>query len=183
MLNKGEGVRKNINKAFKMYKQSAELHVPPAYFNVGNMYATGTGVKRDIGVAIEWYEKAVEIGDPQAKSTLGDMYCSENGPVAQNMALGFKLRKEAAVHGIPMALYNVGWHYMAGVQVEQDYFKAAEYFRKASNKGVAMAIVNLGILHRDGLGFKRDPNEARRLFKMAAPHDTYAAELLASMKS
>ena len=157
------------------------MKIPPAYYNVANMYASGKGVKQDMVLAYSWYEKGAEVGDPQAKSRLGDILCASSGPVPQDMKRGFEMRRAAAAMGIPMALYNVGWHYMEGCGVKQDYFKAAEHFKKAADKGVAMAMVNLAILYRDGLGVKRDPAQAKQLLQTVAPHDKYAAKLLQVM--
>lgn len=182
MVYNGEGTSKNESRAFELYRNSAEMKIPAAYYNVGNMFASGNGVRQDLAQAVSWYEKGAGVGDPKAKSSLGDILCATSGPVPQDMKRGFELRRAAATAGIPMALFNVGWHYLKGCGVEQDYFLAAKYFKKASDKGVAIATVNLAILCRDGLGVKRDPTQAKRLLQTVAPHDDYAAQLLQVMK-
>lgn len=45
-LSKGEGTRKNVKKAFELFKRCAEANIPPAYMNVANMYTSGTGVAK-----------------------------------------------------------------------------------------------------------------------------------------
>jgi TPR repeat protein len=77
------------------------------------------------------------------------------------------------------AQYNLGVMYDEGTSVEQDFGKAAEWYRKAADQGFMEAQYNLGMMYYHGQGVRRDHEEAARWLQLAADHgDSEAAELL-----
>jgi hypothetical protein len=75
---------------------------------------------------------------------------------------------------------SLGMAYYEGERVEQDFRKAADWFRKAAELGDFAAQRNLGYLYIKGEGVEKDLTEAREwLEKAAAQGDSYAQELLA----
>ena len=77
----------------------------------------------------------------------------------------------------------MGMAYYEGERVEQDFEKAADWFKKAAELGDFAAQRNLGYLYLKGKGVKKDKAEARKwLEKAAAQGDVYAAELLNEIK-
>uniref|UniRef100_A0A914QYG8 Uncharacterized protein n=1 Tax=Panagrolaimus davidi TaxID=227884 RepID=A0A914QYG8_9BILA len=61
-----------------------------------------------------------------------------------------------------------GHQYQEGVNVPQDYKKAAECYQKAANQGDPEAMYHLGKLYQDGHGVKRDYDEALKWILKAA---------------
>jgi hypothetical protein len=55
-----------------------------------------------------------------------------------------------------IAQYYLGVMYMKGQGVEQDYEKAGEWFRKASEQGLAVAMYKLAGLYTEGNGVPKD---------------------------
>jgi TPR repeat protein len=63
---------------------------------------------------------------------------------------------------------EMGDRYFSGRDVEQDYAKAFEWYRKAADHGLAAAEVRLGYLYKNGLGALRDIDQARIWYQKAA---------------
>jgi TPR repeat protein len=73
----GEGVEKNYNKAFELFKQSAEGGYSGGMTSLGYCYDKGIGIKIDKQKAFELYQKSADLGEIVAQYNLGIMY--ENG--------------------------------------------------------------------------------------------------------
>ena len=70
----GEGVDKNLDEAFRLYKLAADHGHPYAMYMLGTMYITGEGTARDLKLAETWLVKAAFLGVPDAQAQLGDLY-------------------------------------------------------------------------------------------------------------
>src|SRR6185295_9172862 len=66
------------------------------------------------------------------------------------------------------AQYDLGVEFHRGVDLPQDFAKAAMMWRMASNAGVIEAHNNLGYLTYYGKGAKQDYAEGLRLWRLAA---------------
>jgi TPR repeat protein len=75
----GCGVKKDVKRAFVLYKLAAEQGDAFAQFNLGFMYHHGYGTKPDDKRAIELYTLSAEQGLARAQSNLGNMYASGQG--------------------------------------------------------------------------------------------------------
>ena len=73
---KGIGVKKNVTKAFEMYKEEAAKGDLESIYNVGVCYERGTGVKSNIESAMIFYSKAASRDHPSASFNLGCIYAS-----------------------------------------------------------------------------------------------------------
>jgi hypothetical protein len=62
----------------------------------------------------------------------------------------------------------LGWRYEHGSDVEQDYAKAAYWYRIATEGGDPVAMNNLGALYQSGRGVPQDDVEACGLYRRAA---------------
>jgi len=82
------------------------------------------------------------------------------------------------------AQYNLGVMYDEGTSVEQDFGKAAEWYRKAAEQGFVDAQANLGMMYYHGIGVSRDHKEAARWLQQAADRgDAESAEILRRINS
>jgi TPR repeat protein len=67
----GIGTDPDVQKAFKLYQESAKLGHDIAQYNLAFMYERGgKGVKKDVNQAIEWYEKLAKQGNQDAQNRL-----------------------------------------------------------------------------------------------------------------
>lgn len=67
----GRGTRKDTEKSFAFYKQSANQNVSEAENSVGIMLEEGVGTIQDIDQAIYWYTRAASRGNADAIFNLG----------------------------------------------------------------------------------------------------------------
>jgi TPR repeat protein len=82
------------------------------------------------------------------------------------------------------AQYNLGVMYDEGTGVEQDFVKAAGWYRKAAEQGFLDAQANLGMMYYHGTGVSRDHKEAARWLRKAADRgDAESAEILRRINS
>lgn len=70
-----------------------------------------------------------------------------------------------------IAQYYLGVMYMKGQGVEQDYEKAGEWFRKASEQGLAVAMYKLAGLYTKGEGVPKDLEFAYVWYSVGAVHE------------
>jgi len=163
----GNGVQKDLKKAFTLMKESADTGYAPAQFGLGLMYYDGHGVPKNYAKAVEWYTKAAEQGDADAQNNLGFMYAEGKG-VPQNYAKALELYRKAAEQGFAKAQYNLGGMYYKGISVPQDYAKALELYRKAAEQGLAEAQNNLGLMYYEGKGVSQNYAKAVEWYTKAA---------------
>ena len=73
-----------------------------------------------------------------------------------------------AEQGDPTAQHHLGWLYVIGRGVPQDYQEAVRWFRKAAEQGDRDAQANLGSLYLLGEGLTQDYTEALKWLHAAA---------------
>lgn len=76
---RGEGVKKDVNKALKWIQRAAEQGDAKAQNNLGWMLMEGDGVQHDFNKAAYWLNSAAEQGLPVAMSQLADLYKTGKG--------------------------------------------------------------------------------------------------------
>ena len=74
---------------------------------------------------------------------------------------------KAAENGSTSAQNAVGYFYVHGLGVEQDYEEAFKWYMKAAEQGNKTAIGNIGWCYENGVGVEKDPEEAQRWYDMA----------------
>jgi TPR repeat protein len=74
------------------------------------------------------------------------------------------------------AAYWLGRMFENGNRLEQDYIKAAEWYRKSAAKGDMRAQTSLGLLYANGTGVPEDDKQAVSLFSQAASRGYPLAE-------
>jgi len=78
MYAEGKGVRKNLAKAAKWYRKSAQWY-PWAQLQLGIMYTKGQGVWKNHAKAAKWFREAAERRLAEAQYRLGVMYAEGRG--------------------------------------------------------------------------------------------------------
>lgn len=84
---------------------------------------------------------------------------------AENMG---SIRYFAEERGDVRAMSQLGFNYLAGRGVPQDYAAAVHWLRKAADQGDAHAQYNLGLSYLNGWGLLQDNVMAHKWFNLAA---------------
>ncbi len=76
MYEKGDGIAKDLAKAFEWYERAAEKNLVPAQINLAYLYMRGQGVEKSNQKACLWFtlaanNKAPDVADSQAKTCGG----------------------------------------------------------------------------------------------------------------
>ena len=74
-------------------------------------------------------------------------------------------------------LNQQGVKHASGIDVPQDYKKAAEYYRRAAEQGHAQAQYNLGMLYRIGFGVTQDREQAIEWWRRSAEQGNAEARI------
>jgi len=151
----GEGIQKDLNKSFELYRKAALQGNVFAKGSLGRMYFYGYGTQKDTLKAYAWIEEAAEENYDLAQITLGWMYSSGEG-VPKNPNRSFELIQNLAMHGNFDAMGILGWKYFTGDGVEKNTDKAFSWFLKSANEGNAVAQSNLGLMYAKGDGVFKD---------------------------
>lgn len=143
----GDGVEKNLEKAFEWFLKSAEQGQLNSIMNVGGWcYLWGNGTTQDNEKALYWMEKAIALG----------------------------AKDDWSLNAHATALNNYGWDLYTGKKngssfgAVKDVDKAAELFQKAADTGrCVFAITNLGNCYQTGQGVAKDLHKAKELYDKA----------------
>ena len=76
--------------------------------------------------------------------------------------------KKKAEQGNASSQISLGFRYLTGQGIPQDYKEAVKWYRKAAEQGHADAQHQLGFMHDKGEGIPRDYIEAHKWFSLAA---------------
>ena len=99
------------------------------------------------------------------QNTPQELYERARGTSGQKAA---RLYRRAAEKGHAPAQFNLGWCYVNGQGVAQDYTEAVKWYRKAAEQGHEDAQFILGCCYESGLGVTEDDTEAVEWYRKAA---------------
>ncbi len=99
---------------------------------------------------------------PQPDDTLPSLV------TAPALGIGPASLRQAALNGDPIAQYEVGTRYAAGLGVAQDLAQAAQWFSRAAARGLAAAQFRLAAMYERGQGTAADVEKARIWYLRAA---------------
>jgi len=122
--------KKDLTKAFELYKQSAKQNYSVAQNELGNFYLEGKGITKDYEKAFYWYEKASKSYYFDAINNLGYMYDLGLGRKEDNEK-ALQLYEDAASKGSIRAMYNVGFLYKNGQGTSKNIIQAYKWFELA----------------------------------------------------
>lgn len=114
------------------------------------------------------FTQEAEQGKPYAQFIICTQYFDKYGLLTTNEDELFKRLESAALGGSSYAQSAVASAYQAGAGVELDYFKAVEWYERASTLENPCALMNLAIMVSGGLGVKADKNRALELVNRSA---------------
>ena len=175
---RGDGVSKDVKKAYELMAAAAAAGHVEATGGMGYFYSTGTAVEKDRKLALEWFRKGADQGSAKAQLNLGKMLLEEIGGdtvETRKEALGLILR--AADSKLPEAALAYGnILYFGDHGVEKDLKKAAHYFESAADQGLAEAQNFMGTMREMGMGLPLDETLAKAWFLKAADQGNAKAQ-------
>lgn len=136
MYSNGDGVTKNLDKAFEWFEKSANAGNFHALSKLGNIYAS----KEDFKNAFKWFEKSALKGDNKSAYNLGYFYTGGLG-VPMNLKEALKWYEISAKDGNIDAQINLGFAYMSGHGTTKDLKKASYWIKKAKETGNKKALI------------------------------------------
>ncbi|MBI1366094.1 MAG: hypothetical protein GC153_09095 [Alphaproteobacteria bacterium] len=119
-------------------EQAAELGLPPAQLQLGELYKLGQGVPEDLAKARAWYERAANGGNVLAMHRIGVMEArGQGGP--RDEASAIRWFEKAGNFGLVDSQYNLGALYHPGGDNSrsgvQDAAKAYYWYSLAARNG------------------------------------------------
>src|ERR1700731_1098753 len=119
-------------------------------------------------MAVVWFCSFKSVAQDQARAR------SAGGEETRPSDLHSLQQKAQA--GDAKAEFLLGWSYMTGAGVSQDYEQAATWYREAAARGSAEAEFGLGYLYEHGKGVGRDYRQAVTHYIAAAQQGHSTAE-------
>jgi len=162
------GARRDAEKAFELYMQSAQQGHANAQCCVGVCYARGSGVKQDDEQAVHWYSEAAKRGSAQAQHNLGYSYENGRKPLRQSMREANRWFRRAALRDFDLAQYSLGLSYLNGRELPHNAELANRWFARAAQQGCSPAQLALGYSYETGRGVAVSLPKAVELYEAAA---------------
>lgn len=123
------GLEKDINKAFSLWDQAAELGSILAYFNFATEYHQGETVEKDMDKALHYYILAAIGGHEISRHFLG-LLEKRN----RNKIRAMKHFMIAARAGYDYSLKEIGEGYKAGYVTKDDYATTLRAYQKSADE-------------------------------------------------
>ncbi|MBZ0146842.1 MAG: sel1 repeat family protein, partial [Pseudorhodoplanes sp.] len=98
LYEKGQGVKKNLDTARRLYSDAAQKGNAKAMHNLAVLHAEGAPGKPDYKTAAQWFRKAADRGIADSQYNLGILYARGIG-VEQNLAEAYKWFSLAGAQG------------------------------------------------------------------------------------
>jgi uncharacterized protein len=184
--------------AFKEWSDAAQHGDVDAQYNLGCLYVRGEGVPKNRAWAVDWFRRAADQNDIDAATWLlfsdgpptdedRKKYFSMKGRPIEKFHITFVAQLgDGKTHRRPCTTdekdgaeieFSLGLMYeMGNMGLPQDDKKAAEWYRRASERGQPDAQTKLAYLYAAGRGVERNEAEAFRLFRDAAAHGNATAQ-------
>jgi serine/threonine protein kinase len=134
MYFQGEGVPKDIKKAFSWFLKAANGGDVPSQRVVATFYMAGTDIPQNYTESFKWFSKASSKGDTDSQSGLGFLYFQGFG-VKQDYAKAFELFSKAGKKGDVSSQSALGVMLLKGIGVTKDYAKAYAWLAVAVANG------------------------------------------------
>jgi len=170
---KGDGVKKDLVLAARLFKSSARKGHKHAKNDTAYAYFYGRGVEKNDEQAMVWARKAAAHNIAMSQNLLGRLLGKSKSPADQEEAIKWfrsaePLLKIEADKGNQAAAFARANLYNHGVAVKKDLEKAFSLYQPLAADGHVLSQDQLARMYWFGNGVKQDRLEARRWFKLAA---------------
>lgn len=178
LYRKGLGIESSPEKAFHLYKESAEGFCPEGMRELGKCYLEGIGTDEDENEAFYWFKEGAGFDDAESYYHLGRCYHSGWGTVYDDEE-EFSAFQEAVEWAslnetpMPKAKLMLGICYYDGTGVDVDYEEAIRLFEQAAEEGVASALYMLGECYYHGHGVRKNRKKAFSYYLQTAEKEEH----------
>lgn len=156
---KGIGRVADLNKAFSLWKKTADLGDAEGLYYMGVFYGTGDVVSQDYTISTQYLQKSADLGYADALYQLG-VYKMHGFGCQVNWKEALKFCEAAANKGCADAANEAGYIYDRGEHgVKKDDEKAFEWFLKAAELNHTEAIRYVIRAYHDGIVEDEDGEE------------------------
>lgn len=164
----GIGTAKEPKEAFSWAKKAAEQGYMAAQHSLGIYYQNGYGEQKNANLAFKWLSKAAEQGHYDAMYLLASNELYEN-KVASETRLN--MLEELADNNYENAVVDLGFWYLYGYCVSENYKKAKKLFNKAIEQwDNSEARFGLGVMIFNGHGQDKNEEYGVKMITDAAMH-------------
>jgi len=133
---KGDGVKRDLQRAAELLRQSAESGNARAQYDLGTLYAKGQGVPLDMQKAASWTARAAEAGLADAQLDYAVMLIQGRG-TEKDYNKGLAMLKASAENGNPVAQNRLARVLAYGVEVKPEPVQAAKWHLLARQNGIS----------------------------------------------
>lgn len=107
----GNGVKRDVKKAFELFRESMDSGYVPAISEVAQCYGYGIGVRCDDAKAFELFSRAAEESDPYGMAMVSLMYANGDG-VKRNAKLADEWNERCEEAGDLDEIEEIGLRYL-----------------------------------------------------------------------
>jgi TPR repeat protein len=168
--------KRNLLKAHRWYKLSAEQGDSGAQVALSNLLSTGDGIDRDYQSAVSWAKKAMAQGSSSGAFNLGTIYRDQG-----KLKMAFRCYRRAVAMGDNDSLLQIGLCYLFGIGTKQDFREAYTSLNKilagkpsaSCDRTKENALYWMSVIHLLGKGItKKSVARARKMLESAhVDHD------------
>ena len=188
MNEKGLGVQKDINEAFRYYEEASRGGDVGAKRALGSLYERGEGgIRKNIEQAEKLYLEAACGGEINAAYDLVSLYAHEELTKEDQTSEEYRqallpiLKEIESGHASPETKYYFGVMNEKGLGVQKDIDKALQFYQEVSKPSPWLK-KHLGSLYERGEGVEQNIEEAEKLYLEAIDaQDIDAAYALLSL--
>ncbi len=176
MYYNGEGVQKNLQKAYAWFLKASQQGHATAQYDLGLMCYNGQGAPVDFKKAHDWFLKAAEQRYAEAQYSLATMYYSGKG-VLKDLQKAHDWYLKAAEQGDVTAQYVLAKMYYNAEGVPIDLQKAHDWYLKAAKQGSSDSQAVIGAMYYRGEGGPKDLIQAYKWIHLSSMRgDNLAAD-------
>lgn len=145
-------IKQDPEKAFELFKKSADNNYINGMFYTGLSYDQGNGVKLDYDEAFKYFLIAAKNNESSSQYNVGLYYELGKGSVKQDLKEAFKWYTLASDNGDDNAQINLAKMYETGIKgvCKKDYSLTFKYTELAAKQKNPIALFNLGVIYEQG---------------------------------
>jgi SEL1 protein len=170
-------LRKNYKESLYAYAKASEMGVELAQVNAAYIVERNFGgvlsymsKEARIKLSLYFHELAADQGNVLSLLTIGDAHYGGWIPSYSSPAIPYAKSEDWVGPGVPEDLFNdengedVRFKEQKSLELQSNYEKAAQVYRRAAGLRSATAMFNLGRMHEVGKGVAKDYHLAKRFY-------------------
>lgn len=138
-----KGILVSLDKGKGLYwlKKAAEHNKASAQYELARLYGEGMMIPEDQGMSDYWLNKSAELGD-----TIAIMRLGHKAELEDSLQLAAHHYLRAARNGSSQGMHGIGYAYLRGQGVGENYKKAKYWLQRGANKGNKDCLYCLGLM-------------------------------------